>query len=748
LGILVTCQGMSQHSTPILPDLDVMTLEEGGALEFAVTANDADIDLKIQNPTIVAMGSSTAEGQKASPGNDWVSLLRDYLDDNALNGTVVRLAKGGYKSYHFRETGYTPPQGRPSPDPNYNITKALSYNPDLVIVNLPSNDVASAYDRQETYDNFQAFKDEAHANASLIFFHTTQPRNFTGTFGDARRLELFEKAGDILDIFAPDTVNTYHPLADLTDYTIKDAYNADNIHVNDEGHAIIYERTLDAIEHLLVGDSITYDLINPPSFITSETVGNELNLSVNPGYEDAGIYELIISATDLDGNTDTGTLTIEVQDRDPLAGSQVLNSFTHTVNSGGTADYYIYYPTNYSQSVPFPVLVSLHGLGEVSDDPSDVLGEKGEGSIAKLAAEGGQFPLIVVSPHRRDWVGGEYEDLWNIELLEQLRNHLLSQYDIDETKFYLTGFSQGATAVWQYAVNNPDHVAAMVALAGRTDLTGLSPGINLQEPQYACQITDIPTRVWHGSNDFTVPTINSVNMVNAVDGCTPAPDPTVELNIVEDMSHDEALRTLVYSDVSSPQNIYDWMLQYDNSAVLPVEWVLFEGKVHAGEVILIWKTASELNNHGFYVERLEDGVFEKKGFVAGRGTTSESSNYQFNDVWNTSTGEQYYRLRQVDFDGRFALSPVISVNFDQSKDQPSVYPSLVTERISINGDTESYRFHLYDVAGRVIHEKPDLLGLRQIERILNQKIKSIPPSEYFLTLTSHQHQYKYRFIVK
>jgi hypothetical protein len=93
-----------------------------------------------------------------------------------------------------------------------------------------------------------------------------------------------------------------------------------------------------------------------------------------------------------------------------------------------------------------------------------------------------------------------------------------------------------------------------------------------------------------------------------------------------------------------------WTLGGDANP-LPISLVSFEAeKVGEQEALLTWKTASELNNKGFYVEKSLDGqVVETLAFMEGKGNSQDLKTYQFIDKEFTTSA--YYRLRQIDFDG-------------------------------------------------------------------------------------------------
>ncbi len=99
---------------------------------------------------------------------------------------------------------------------------------------------------------------------------------------------------------------------------------------------------------------------------------------------------------------------------------------------------------------------------------------------------------------------------------------------------------------------------------------------------------------------------------------------------------------------------------------LPVELKNFSASVENNEAVLTWETSSELNNSFFNIERSLDGQhFSTIGIVDGKGTTNATNFYEFIDKRSLS-GETYYRLKQVDFDGQFEYSNIVSTKIQDS----------------------------------------------------------------------------------
>lgn len=148
----------------------------------------------------------------------------------------------------------------------------------------------------------------------------------------------------------------------------------------------------------------------------------------------------------------------------------------------------------------------------------------------------------------------------------------------------------------------------------------------------------------------------------------------------------------------------------ESECLLPVELTSFDGVVDGSDVNLRWETASETNNAGFDVEFSDsaDGGFSKIGFVQGHGVTDATQRYQFNhDVSGFEGKTVYYRLKQVDFDGAFEYSDVVSITLPAAS-QTALYPAYPnpfnpTTNISFTLPVESeVTLSVFDLMGREV----------------------------------------------
>ncbi len=144
-----------------------------------------------------------------------------------------------------------------------------------------------------------------------------------------------------------------------------------------------------------------------------------------------------------------------------------------------------------------------------------------------------------------------------------------------------------------------------------------------------------------------------------------------------------------------------------DAAVLPVELVEFVGRKTSEGVSLSWKTASELNNSGFEVQRrgASREAWQILGFVRGNGTTTEAQSYSFQD--RTASGVVQYRLKQIDFDGQFEFSNVIEVDagvpkqfaLDQNYPNPFNPTTMIRYELPV---ASTVSLKVYDVLGREV----------------------------------------------
>ena len=175
--------------------------------------------------------------------------------------------------------------------------------------------------------------------------------------------------------------------------------------------------------------------------------------------------------------------------------------------------------------------------------------------------------------------------------------------------------------------------------------------------------------------------------------------------------------------------------------LIPVELTSFAANVNnEGQVNLNWSTASELNNQMFEIERRsEESQFVTIGFVEGYGTTTETQEYSYLDR-TVTTGTYFYRLKQIDFDGRNEYSDEVEVEvlgplaFGLDQNYPNPFNPSTTIKYSI-ASSGYVKLAVYTMIG----EEVSVLVDGQVESgfyEVNFDASNLPSGAYFYRLTS------------
>ncbi len=140
----------------------------------------------------------------------------------------------------------------------------------------------------------------------------------------------------------------------------------------------------------------------------------------------------------------------------------------------------------------------------------------------------------------------------------------------------------------------------------------------------------------------------------------------------------------------------------NSSSPLPVELVYFKGEATLNTVNLQWETATEIDNSHFDVEWSTDGrVFQKIGQVTGAGTTTVTQHY--GHLHKTPVnGNNYYRLKQVDFYGKFEYSKIINIRYRTSEIEYSIYPNPISDFIIIENIEEEELVQIFSANGILV----------------------------------------------
>jgi hypothetical protein len=138
---------------------------------------------------------------------------------------------------------------------------------------------------------------------------------------------------------------------------------------------------------------------------------------------------------------------------------------------------------------------------------------------------------------------------------------------------------------------------------------------------------------------------------------------------------------------------------------LPVKWLSVKAEWEGSNVKLLWSTSSEDNNSHFEIEQsLDNTTFQSLGKVNGMGTSSSVNQYAYTDLspLTHNVKQIYYRIKQVDFDGKYEYSQTVNLAMPQEgmNQLLSIYPNPSAQSVWITGLTREAI--IYDVLGNEI----------------------------------------------
>ncbi len=193
--------------------------------------------------------------------------------------------------------------------------------------------------------------------------------------------------------------------------------------------------------------------------------------------------------------------------------------------------------------------------------------------------------------------------------------------------------------------------------------------------------------------------------------------------------------TYAFFDSANVISVPDTYMVSFNSP-LPVTLVAFGGKLNKNEQSeLNWITSSELNNSYFDVEYSTNGEFYKIGTIKGNGTTFHYHDYAFIHL-TPAVGDNYYRLKQVDYNGKTAYSEVINIPYSKKVGPFAITPNPTHGELNIQYEAisdDDVNISVTNLLGQVLYQNQynSSIGLNA----LNLNLQHWEPGIYFVNFT-------------
>jgi predicted esterase len=427
-----------------------------------------------------------------------------------------------------------------------------------------------------------------------------------------------------------------------------------------------------------------------------------------------------------------------------------------------------YLPTSYSAAgnsqKKYPVIIFFHGYASrgtgTLSELCKLFKDRGGDSATHLAIPGRverettQFTqmdgettqeFIVISPQFSTYNRpADYQisdDYPSADAVEDVINYVEASYRIDKRRIYLTGLSNGANMITEYAASSVERARRIAALMPVSLCSQLYHESNTGRNIDARNIGYAKLKTWFvyctsdncgGGTALKVPN-EWVTAINSVPGAV-APrltilsptGPTITSTLYDcsdTLAHDAWSRAYdpnfkasftynaTFSNLKTApndntnQNIYQWFAQSQN-VVLPVTLKEFTARLSNNKVELRWITTDEKDNLSFTIERAAgDQKFVSIGSLAGAGDNVGEKVYTFTDV-SPLSDLSFYRLVQTDIDGKktyFEIRKILNQTGKMSSVlvSPNPFSSDLSAFISVD-KSQKVLVTLTDMNGRIL----------------------------------------------
>lgn len=211
-----------------------------------------------------------------------------------------------------------------------------------------------------------------------------------------------------------------------------------------------------------------------------------------------------------------------------------------------------------SSSKRYPLLVFIHGIGELGNGASDLPNAanvgvpgliKSKKFPANFVSGGKNYSFLVISPQFKAWPSPQD--------VGAMVNYAVSKYRVDTTRIYVSGLSMGGGATWDYAAVYASRIAAIVPICGASGPSDDKAKI----------IAKLGLAVWafHNEDDYTVSVDNSKGWVSKINGF--GPSIPAKLTLWPTGGHDAWTKATNPTYKENGMNMYEWMLQYTRTSI-------------------------------------------------------------------------------------------------------------------------------------------------------------------------------------
>ncbi|MBN8577735.1 MAG: T9SS type A sorting domain-containing protein [Cytophagales bacterium] len=300
--------------------------------------------------------------------------------------------------------------------------------------------------------------------------------------------------------------------------------------------------------------------------------------------------------------------------------------------------FWMYTPPGYNANTPAPLLINLHGQFQIGNNLNTLISDPNDATPAYLIANSqwpASRPFIVVSPQLKPDGTPIADQDWPANYIDEVVEYVKTIRTINTNKIYIMGLSLGGQGCMIYSAAYPNKVAAMIPICGRTD--------DIIQDGLACSLVNIPTWIFHGTEDITLNYSNATNMAAAINACPNPGSIKPHVTLLDAGEHRGVSVWNPLYNTSTGYPVYDWLLKFTKNStanVLPY--------VNAGSDKKFLVSDNTIYLFGDYFD--DDGAIASVAWAQTQGTalTLQQTNTRILKITNLQAGTFQFRLTVTD----------------------------------------------------------------------------------------------------
>ncbi|HZG24069.1 MAG TPA: T9SS type A sorting domain-containing protein [Chitinophagaceae bacterium] len=404
-----------------------------------------------------------------------------------------------------------------------------------------------------------------------------------------------------------------------------------------------------------------------------------------------------------------------------------------------------YLPRDYSTEVEksYPLLIFFHGYADSGSSPDSATLRKVLNAGTPYLINTGNFPdsfnidnnwhkFVVISPQIKVGFSGDAKTS-NVlpSTIDALINYATSAYRINDRRIYLCGLSMGGGIASSYAGSSTaaaNRLAAIAIAAGAAELDTLQTD-NIAASYIAVLATHntiddvVPVDRTTGNIARIVESKRKLRALNLPNPPVVDPDPVSYYWGISSLNNNHNSWTRTFEEVHTGVypggvltdtigiNVYQWMLRYGRvETALPLEWRSFNVYEAGKNIEIEWSTSREVNVKNFIVEKSPNGsLWTALTSVLPAAVNDPVKSYRFTDTKPVG-GIHFYRIKQVDLDGKFTYSAVKRIAINQpntasAKVYPNPFHNEFTLSLPAGVENNTIHVRLVDSHGAIVRSE-------------------------------------------